>query len=472
MPLISTVLAASLIASAAGVVIVLVNSSSSAAQIRTQARAALLLSDMQESLESSSTRTAAVVANLDPMQDMADHDSEPMSEGQMMTEAGPTANQPPAIGPGNDLNDPELDAAFNSFRAAAGELRLVLGPDGGQDLDLLVERHYEYEASIVTLYDLEASNGDAMGAYHGSTQLLESELRAELLELQTNEAFDLQSAINRSAEADLATRWLVPVLVGLALLIAGYLLSVQFQNRRQEIARLHQVGKDKDEFIASVSHELRTPLTSVYGFLEVLQEEPETMLADERAELLGLAAREALDLTNLVEDLLVIAKFEAGGLTSAAVPVTLRNQLAQVLEGYPHAVDVRIEGNAPLAVGDPSRVRQVLRNLIDNAVRYGGDHIVVRMAGSGTDFARLEVIDDGGGIPIEHQERIFEPYHRAHNEPGVPGSIGLGLAVSRRLTRVMGGDLTYRQVDGHNIFELALPTLEFAETSKDTHIYA
>jgi signal transduction histidine kinase len=101
-------------------------------------------------------------------------------------------------------------------------------------------------------------------------------------------------------------------------------------------------------------------------------------------------------------------------------------------------------------------VRQIVRNLATNAQRYGGDAIRVEMD-RGNDRATLRVIDDGAGVPEDDRERIFEPYASAHGVAGHPGSIGLGLAISRKLARLMGGDLTYRYQDGESIFEFTLP---------------
>ncbi len=460
LPLISVALAACLAAASAGIMVVLVNSSNSAAEIREEAAEALLLAEMQSSLETTSAYTAGLVANLGPMGEMvtgADGEMAMGSDDEMVM--GPDGEM--VIGSDGDhfelTEDGEVAEAIRSFRTSATELQLLLGSGEGATLDSMVDTHHVYEDSMARLHDLEASDGDAMGAYHGGTQLLESDLRNGLLELQTAEALELQSAIQQSEFADRATRLLVPLLAGLALLIAGYLIWMQSQRRRGEIKSLQQVSRDKDEFVASVSHELRTPLTVIFGFLEVLQADDGTLSSQDREEMLTLAAREARDLTELVEDLLVIAKSDVGGLHAMAVPISLRAQLAQVLESDPHGVEVQIEGEAPEAVGDPNRVRQILRNLISNAVRYGGDHITVRLEGSISDGARLLFIDDGAGIPFEDQGRIFEPYQRAHNAPGVTGSIGLGLAVSLRLARVMGGDLTYRYVNGQSIFEFALP---------------
>jgi signal transduction histidine kinase len=107
------------------------------------------------------------------------------------------------------------------------------------------------------------------------------------------------------------------------------------------------------------------------------------------------------------------------------------------------------------AVGDDARVRQILRNLLTNAVRYGGPNVAIEAIPDG-DGVAITVTDDGDGVPEEAWERIFEPYQRGHETPGLPGSVGIGLAISRQLASLMGGDLTYRFEDGLSLFRLTL----------------
>lgn len=220
---------------------------------------------------------------------------------------------------------------------------------------------------------------------------------------------------------------------------------------------LQELMRSKDEFIASVSHELRTPLTAVIGFAELLRDADTDLSPAEREEMIGSITEQASDISNIVEDLLVAARTEIDTLHVTQVPVNLRAQLAQVLEASREALSDRIEivGESVTALGDPGRVRQIVRNLLTNAVRYGGDHIEVRMHSNGS-RAYMQVCDDGPGVPEQDRETIFEPYHRSHATPGQPGSVGLGLTVSRALARLMGGDLTYRYENGTSIFEVTL----------------
>lgn len=229
--------------------------------------------------------------------------------------------------------------------------------------------------------------------------------------------------------------------------------------RLQTQLALEDLVKSKDELIASISHELRTPLAAVVGFARILQDESVSgVTGEERDEMIRLIAEEGIDLTNIVEDLLTAAKAQAGTLTVVRVPVDLRAQAAQVLETWSQqeAGQIEVTARSIHAVGDPARVRQILRNLISNALKYGGDRIRVNVEGDGT-TARILVSDNGPGIPEEDRERIFESYHHGQQEPGLAPSMGLGLAISRHLAHLMGGDVIYRHQKGESIFELALP---------------
>lgn len=223
-------------------------------------------------------------------------------------------------------------------------------------------------------------------------------------------------------------------------------------------ARLRELLESKDELIATIAHELRTPLAGVVGFAQVLRDDTDALDPESRAEMIRLVAEQGMDLTNIVDDLLVAAKSEAGTLVVAEVNVDLRANAAQVLEAWGTDLVGRVEfnGEPSVTTGDPTRVRQILRNLVSNAMRYGGEQIKVNVGGDeDTVFVRVE--DNGPGVAVEERERIFEPYQRAHDAPGLTASMGLGLSISRHLARLMGGDLRYEEESGLSVFTLSMP---------------
>jgi signal transduction histidine kinase len=223
-------------------------------------------------------------------------------------------------------------------------------------------------------------------------------------------------------------------------------------------ARLEKLVTSKTDFVASVSHELRTPLTSVIGFAELLMDSSVEFDREQRRDLLGAIADQGYELANIVEDLLVAARSEIGDLQVTKVPVNVRAQTAQVLESMRagNAGSIEIVGDPEYGLADPQRVRQILRNLLTNALRYGGPAVEVRTGPPEGGLVTVTVSDDGPGIPDESCDKIFMPYTRAHGRPSNTESFGLGLAISRDLARLMGGDLEYRRTD-RTEFTLTLP---------------
>ena len=230
---------------------------------------------------------------------------------------------------------------------------------------------------------------------------------------------------------------------------------------RGEFERLRELTHAKDQFLASVGHELRTPLTSVLGFSELLRADMGDLTEEERIAMISSVAEEASDLASIVDDLLVAARSELDLVVVTEVPVSARAQVAQVLEmnGREARAAIRVvgePGNPYRAMGDPSRIRQILRNMITNACRYGGEEVEVRL-GASDGYVTVQVADNGNGVPPEDSEQIFLPYHRAHSSHSQPAALGIGLSVARQLARLMNGDLTYRHTEGWTVFELRLP---------------
>lgn len=229
-----------------------------------------------------------------------------------------------------------------------------------------------------------------------------------------------------------------------------------FWERRAAYERLEQLVRAKDDFVASVSHELRTPLTVVVGLASELRDGAGLFSPEEAGEFIRLIADQATEVANIVEDLLVIARADIHKVTIFPEPVDLVEHLRSVYESVGARHPVPIAGNAPRAMADPSRLRQILRNLLTNAIRHGGDAVRVELGTIG-DRVRLEVCDNGEGVREGDSEKIFDAYHRAHDRKGRPGSVGLGLTVSRRLAHLMDGDLTYSRREGWSVFALSLP---------------
>ncbi len=225
--------------------------------------------------------------------------------------------------------------------------------------------------------------------------------------------------------------------------------------------RLQELVKSKDEFVASVSHELRTPLTAVVGLSTELLHRWREFSEEEISEFTATIAGQSREVANIVEDLLVAARADIGKVSVYPDKVDIPAEVEAVLEVFPTDVTERVEvvGEPTWAWADPTRLRQIVRNLLTNAVRYGGDHIEVRYEQrNGT--VELVVADDGDGIAPEFEQVVFEPYGRAKQDAAQPGSVGLGLSVSRHLARLMGGDLIYRHDGDKACFKLQVPAFK------------
>jgi signal transduction histidine kinase len=220
---------------------------------------------------------------------------------------------------------------------------------------------------------------------------------------------------------------------------------------RAEEEALAELIKAKDAFIASISHELRTPLTAVLGLSHEMSSVE--MGEPERMELMSLVSGQADEMAYIVEDLLVAARAEIGTVTIEPTTVELELELALALDGV-STTPIEAPTGLPAVYADPMRVRQILRNLLTNLSRYGGEQRRI-LGGRIGDKAWIEIRDNGPGVPPQDAERIFLPYATAHS--GVAGSVGLGLSVARQLASLMGGSLAYLRDSGESVFRLELP---------------
>ena len=223
--------------------------------------------------------------------------------------------------------------------------------------------------------------------------------------------------------------------------------------------QLEEMVRSKDQFVASISHELRTPLTAVVGFATELRENLDIFDRSDLKEFIGMIAGESTALSHIIEDLLVAARADIGTLAISPQRVDVMQAIGELTNRGPASMESRpisVTSTREFAWADPVRFRQVIRNLITNARRYGGDYIAVDVERR-ADVVTITVVDDGPGVPDNREQAIFEAYERGHAQSTQPGSVGLGLAVSRELARMMGGDLTFERRDSMTRFAFTVP---------------
>jgi len=235
----------------------------------------------------------------------------------------------------------------------------------------------------------------------------------------------------------------------------GELEDVSAQRRQWE--QLEAAVQSRMQLIGTVSHELRTPLTAIVGYARLLAD-GRGLNPDERTEMAAVVEQQAEDMVNIVDDLLTAAQAEAGTLRVAVGPVDLAEEARRAVTGMEarHTGTLEVETTTAAALGDAHRVRQVVRNLVANAIAHGGDHIRVDTGREGNQ-AHVLVADDGPGLAPGDEERVFEAFQRGGRNHGGHGSVGLGLTISRHLARLMGGDLTVTHEAGWTTFRLVLP---------------
>ena len=233
---------------------------------------------------------------------------------------------------------------------------------------------------------------------------------------------------------------------------------------RLESAR--QISEAREEFIANASHELRTPLTSITGLAMLLEETPTIKQDEASAELVDLMISESFDLNRMVDDLLTTARLDAGALSYTFHDVTPETEITEVAESLKRAGSfIELSCEPAVIRADSVRFRQIVRNLLSNAGKYGGPNVRVLGYVEGRTYV-CEVIDDGGGVPDEIGERLFERFVHQGQQTAVRGSVGLGLSIVHALAQGMGGSVSYRRVNNDTHFAVRMPLADFATTDQ------
>jgi PAS domain S-box-containing protein len=217
----------------------------------------------------------------------------------------------------------------------------------------------------------------------------------------------------------------------------------ELELRNHEVERANSL---KSEFLASVSHELRTPLHTIIGFCELLMEQIEGSLNDKQSRFLGHMHQDALHLLELINDVLDLSKIEAGRLQLRPTVFEVHRAIEEVLASIASrasakAITLESRVGRVSLIADPLRFKEILLNLLTNAVKFTPDGGRVWIESSSDEgFLCLSVQDTGIGIPFEEHETVFDKFYQVSaTTKGIREGTGLGLAITRRLVELHGG---------------------------------
>lgn len=231
-----------------------------------------------------------------------------------------------------------------------------------------------------------------------------------------------------------------------------------------DITELRKADQVRRDFVANVSHELRTPLTAIKGYAEALLDDPED--ADAREKFLDIIHRHATRMERLVKDLLRLARLDAGQETVEVMPCDVDGLLRGIAHDFEpiaaqknQTIDVTVSPSAKMLTTDATKLHDIARNLIENAVNYtpDGGAIDVRADVLDGNF-QITVADTGHGIAPDDLSRVFERFYRVDKSRTRPGGTGLGLSIVKHLVHVLGGEVTASNQDGGGaLFTVTLP---------------
>tara|TARA_R110000764_G_scaffold8776_4_gene28982 strand:- start:3243 stop:4802 length:1560 start_codon:yes stop_codon:yes gene_type:complete len=256
----------------------------------------------------------------------------------------------------------------------------------------------------------------------------------------------------------------------LILVAIGFTRAARIREQRERETLRAESEQMKNEFISTINHELRTPLTSILGTLGLLHGGAVGQLPSEAERMVLLAKRNGEHLLKLISDLLDIDKIVAGSMQLDLQEMALDQVLTvalQDLDGVLSQRELSIKYNNPFADArvliDPTRFKQVLDNLLSNAIKFSptGGVIALRVSCvSGGKRWRIEVCDQGEGIPLAFQDKVFERFTQADgSSQRKAGGTGLGLAITRGLVQQMDGEIGFTTSDAGTCFYVLLPAL-------------
>jgi PAS domain S-box-containing protein len=217
-------------------------------------------------------------------------------------------------------------------------------------------------------------------------------------------------------------------------------------------------NRAKSDFLSSMSHELRTPLSAIFGFAQLLQRDKKEPISDRHRERVDQILNGGRHLLRLIDDILDLSRIEAGSLSMSIAPVDVVEVLSEVTTTLgPMAarngirMDVEaLQGHPSTVAADRTRFAQILMNFGSNAIKYNrpSGRVTFVVSAPTPGYLRVGVRDNGFGIPVEQQDKLFQPFQRAGQECGPIEGTGIGLVITKRLAELMHGSVGFRSVPG------------------------
>ena len=357
------------------------------------------------------------------------------------------------------------------------------GMDGIEAARVIRSRHRSRATPIIFITAKDRDNQSTLAGYQvGAVDVLYKPVDPDILRAKVGVFLELFRLRDQSA------------LLG-KLREANARLTQAIGEVEEAQARLMEAQTVKDQFLATMSHEIRTPINAILGFATLLELGLAGPVTDEQRRFLARLTRSSQHLLELVNDVLDLSRLEATQMQVGHEPCWTGIAVAgaiELSEGMASERGVRLIDTKPgdpgvAYIGDEQRVRQILVNLISNAVKFtetGGTVTVecnlrrdtppqAHLHGHGP-WASIQVQDTGIGIPSAQQERVFEAFHQVEGgHTRTRGGSGLGLSISRRLARLMGGDITLESAaGGGSIFTVWLPAADESESPEARSVRA
>lgn len=348
-----------------------------------------------------------------------------------------------------------LEASVTDLVALAAGSQQLAEVEAGSLSEAMWTVRQQVDDTLVMIEDGDLNEADALARAEVLPGLDELNSRARELAGRSRGIIASEGADGGKA-ARLASVFVA--LAAPAITVWAVRTSMRRRARREllesELAAERRINQARGDLIAGLSHQLRTPLTGIVGFAAILRDATSDPMVLESA--ITIYAN-AMELRRMVDDFLVAARLDAGGLEFSSEVVEVAEAVDIEVEPYLQlGVSIAEEIEEGSVTADRLRLQHLVRNLVANAVAHGGPEVVVEGRHL-ADHYRLTISDDGPGVPADLADRLFQPFMYAGREALLAGSLGMGLAVAKVLADGMGSSLRYERREGRTLFTVELP---------------